>query len=61
MFHAIAVFFRAIGRLFTIVDVLAKEGELMAKDFAKENKIARQRRLEAIQNGQDPDADDDDA
>lgn len=58
MFHAIAVFFRAIGRLFTIVDVLAKEGELMAKQFAKENQIARQRRLEAIEAGQDPDADD---
>ena len=58
MFHAISVFFRAIGRIFTIIDVLAKEGELTAKQFARENQIARQRRLEAIEAGQDPDADD---
>ena len=60
MFNAIGIFFRAIGRLFNIVDILAKEGEETAKQFAKEQKALRTKRLEAINAGQDPDADPDD-
>lgn len=59
MFTAIGNFFRAIGRIFNILDILAKEGELVAKSFAKENAILRQQRLAAIERGEDPDADQD--
>lgn len=59
MFTAIGNMFRAIGRIFNVLDILAKEGELVAKSFAKENAILRQRRMEAIERGEDPDADQD--
>ena len=59
MFNAIGIFFRAIGRVFNTLDILAKEGELVAKAFAKENAIIRQRRMEALGRGEDPDADQD--
>lgn len=59
MFTAIGNFFRAIGRIFNVLDILAKEGELVAKSFAKENAIMRKRRLDAIEAGDDPDADQD--
>lgn len=61
MFTAIGNFFRAIGRVFNILDILAREGEDVAKQFVKENKISRQKRLEALERGEDPDAQDDDA
>lgn len=57
MFTAIGNFFRAIGRVFNILDILAREGEDVAKAFVKENKLMRQRRMEAIERGEDPDAD----
>lgn len=56
MFKAIGIFFRAIGRLFNIIDILAREGEEVAKAFTKENAIIRQQRLEALERGEDPDA-----
>jgi hypothetical protein len=59
MFTAIGNMFRAIGRIFNILDILAKEGELVAKSFAKENAVMRQRRMEALERGEDPDADQD--
>ena len=59
MFNAIGIFFRAIGRVFNVLDILAKEGETVAKQFAKENAIIRQRRMEALERGEDPDADQD--
>ena len=59
MFTAIGNFFRAIGRVFNILDILAREGEDVAKQFVKENKLNRQRRLEAIERGEDPDQQDD--
>lgn len=59
MFTAIGNFFRAIGRVFNILDILAREGEDVAKAFVKENKLMRQRRMEAIERGEDPDADQD--
>lgn len=58
MFTAIGNFFRAIGRVFNILDILAREGEDVAKAFVKENKLMRQRRMEAIERGEDPDQDD---
>lgn len=59
MFTAIGNFFRAIGRVFNIIDILAREGEDVAKQFVKENKLNRKRRLEAIERGEDPDQQDD--
>lgn len=57
MFKAIGIFFRAIGRIFNIIDILAKEGEETAKGFAKENAVLRAARLAALERGEDPDAD----
>lgn len=59
MFTAIGNFFRALGRVFNIIDILAKEGETTAKDFVKERRLLQQRRLEAISRGEDPDQQDD--
>lgn len=59
MFTAIGNFFRAIGRVFNILDILAREGEDVAKQFVKENKLNRKRRLEMIEQGEDPDQQDD--
>lgn len=59
MFTAIGNFFRALGRVFNILDILAREGEDVAKAFVKENKIMRQQRLEALERGENPDADQD--
>ena len=59
MFTAIGNFFRAIGRVFNILDILAREGEDVAKQFVKENKLNRKRRLEMIERGEDPDQQDD--
>lgn len=59
MFSAIGIFFRALGRVFNIIDILAKEGELTARDFTKERRLLQKRRLEAIERGEDPDAQDD--
>ena len=57
MFAAIGTFFRAIGRILNIIDILAKEGEETAKGFAAENAVLRQKRLEVLERGEDPDAD----
>lgn len=63
MFKAIAMFFRSIQGLLKIVDInvatleeLSSVGNDMAKGFREEFQLQQQRRLEAINAGQDPDA-----
>lgn len=65
MFAAIAMFFRSIQGLLKVVDInvttlqtLSQVGNDMADAFGKEQKLLNQKRLEAIERGEDPDADD---
>lgn len=63
MFKAIAMFFRSIQGLLKVVDInvqtleeLSSVGNDMAKGFREEFQLQHQRRLDAINAGQDPDA-----
>ncbi len=58
MFKFITKLFSALTRAANILDLLAKEGETTVKDWAVENAAVRKQRLEAINRGEDPDADD---
>lgn len=63
MFAAIAMFFRSIQGLLRVVDInvstleeLSSVGNDMAKNFRSEAQLIQQKRMEAINAGQDPDA-----
>lgn len=63
MFAAIAMFFRSIQGLLKVIDInvstleeLSSVGNDMAKNFRTECAEVQRLRLEAIQRGEDPDA-----
>jgi hypothetical protein len=63
MFKAIAMFFRSIQGLLKVVDInvhtleeLSSVGNDMAKGFRAEYQVQQRLRMEAIERGEDPDA-----